>query len=299
MLDILSREFTYLWYYLVIQIEQILPFWLIGIIIGSIISVFAKDKIHELFKKLDKKLGIIGILIASILGILSPLCMYGTIPIVAALALKGMRQDYLGAFMVSSILLNPQLLIYSASLGPTDFLIRLNLAIICGFLAGMLLMIFYKNKSFFNLKSFKEKENKDTDPNVFKRLLKNMLRNIKATGPYFLLGIIITALFQRYVPSDLFTSLFINNEGFGVLMAAALGVPVYVCGGGTIPLLGEWLNRGMSIGSASAFMITGPATKLTNLSSLKSILGLKNFIIYLIYIILFAIIIGLIVDAFF
>lgn len=299
MLDILSREFTYLWYYFVVQVEQILPFWIIGIIVGSFISVFAKDKIHELFKKLDKKLGIIGILIASILGILSPLCMYGTIPIVAALALKGMRQDYLGAFMVSSILLNPQLLIYSASLGSTAFLIRLNLAIICGFLAGILLMIFYKNKSFFNFKSFKEKENKDIDPNIFKRFLKNMLRNIKATGPYFLLGIIITALFQRYVPSDLFASLFINNEGFGVLMAAALGVPVYVCGGGTIPLLGEWLNRGMSMGSASAFMITGPATKLTNLGALKSILGLKNFIIYLIYIILFAIIIGLIVDVFF
>lgn len=296
MLDILSREFTYLWYYFVVQIEQILPFWIVGIIVGSIISVFAKDKIHYLFAKLDKRLGVIGILIASILGILSPLCMYGTIPIVAALALKGLRQDYLGAFMVSSILLNPQLLIYSASLGYTVFLIRLNLAIACGFLAGILLMIFYKKRSFFNFQNFKEKENRDIDPNMVKRLLKNMLRNIKATGLYFLIGIIITALFQRYVPSDVFAGIFVNNEGFGVLMAAALGVPVYVCGGGTIPLLGEWLNKGMSIGSAAAFMITGPATKLTNLGALKSILGLKNFIIYLIYIIGFALISGTIIN---
>ena len=29
--------------------------------------------------------------------------------------------------------------------------------------------------------------------------------------------------------------LFRENEGFGVLMAATIGVPLYACGGGTIP----------------------------------------------------------------
>ena len=38
-----------------------------------------------------------------------------------------------------------------------------------------------------------------------------------------------------------------------------------MCGGGTIPLLIQWLVDGMSMGSAAAFMITGPATKITNL----------------------------------
>ena len=56
-----------------------------------------------------------------------------------------------------------------------------------------------------------------------------------------LIGILLSALFQRYVPEDLMVNVFGGNEAWGVLMAATLGVPLYACGGGTIPLLREWL----------------------------------------------------------
>lgn len=209
-----------------------------------------------------------------------------------------MKDDLLAAFMMSSILLNPQLLIYSAALGKNALIIRFNVSLLCGFLAGILIKIFYRNKKFFNFKGFEEKHNKDIDPNIFIRLLKNIGRNIKATGLYFLFGIIITVLFQMYIPQEGFANLFGSNNGFGVLMAATLGVPIYVCGGGTIPLLNEWLHMGMSKGAGTAFMITGPETKITNLGALKIVLGIKNFIIYLIYVIIFALISGIFIDIF-
>ena len=112
---------------------------------------------------------------------------------------------------------------------------------------------------------------------------------------YWIIGIVITVLFQMYVPQDAFVSLF-SNRGFGVLMARTVGVPVYVCGGGTIPLLQEWLHRGMSMGAGTAFMVTGPATKITNLGALKIVLGIKHFVYYLIYVILFALLSGLFID---
>lgn len=74
---------------------------------------------------------------------------------------------------------------------------------------------------------------------------------------------------------------FRRKRGMGVLMAATVGVPLYACGGGTIPLLREWLMTGMSIGSAAAFMITGPATKITNLGALKIVLGVRRFLLYI------------------
>ena len=55
-------------------------------------------------------------------------------------------------------------------------------------------------------------------------------------------------------------------------------------------------NLGMSIGSAAAFMITGPATKITNLGALKIVLGAKRFVLYLAYVILISLVIGLAVD---
>ena len=297
MIEIVKREVVYLWYYFDIQLRQILPYYVLGIMLGSVISVFIKDHIHGLFRRMgDTKLGVLGIVPASILGIASPLCMYGTIPLAASFSRSGIRDDWLAAFMMSSILLNPQLIIYSTALGTAALIVRVISCFLCGIVAGLLIHILYKDKSFFNFTGFDESKNRDTDPNLFMRLLKNIGRNIKATGPWFLVGVILSALFQRYVPAEFVSSLFGENEGFGVLMAATIGVPLYACGGGTIPILIQWLADGMSMGSAAAFMITGPATKITNLGALKIVLGVKRFLLYFAFVVFFSIIIGLSVN---
>ena len=113
---------------------------------------------------------------------------------------------------------------------------------------------------------------------------------------YFLIGIFLSALFQRYVPGEVMTGIFGGNEAWGVLMAATVGVPLYACGGGTIPLLQGWLWDGMSMGSAAAFMITGPATKITNLGALKIVLGMRRFLLYIGYVMLFSFVTGLLVN---
>jgi uncharacterized membrane protein YraQ (UPF0718 family) len=298
MTEILTREFIYFWYYFDIQFRQIAGYWILGMVLGSLISVFGKEKIHRLFIALQgKKLGVLGVIPASLIGIASPLCMYGTIPIAASFAEKGMEEDWLAAFMMSSILLNPQLLFYSAALGPVALIIRFTSCFICGIAAGLGVRIFFKRRKFFNFAGFTAPTNRDTDPNPAVRFLKNLGRNIRATGLYFLIGIVLSALFQRYVPVDAMTALFgKGNRGFGLLMAATIGVPLYMCGGGTIPLLAGWLQSGMTMGSATAFMITGPATKITNLGAVKIVLGLKNFIFYLAFTILFSLVSGFLVD---
>ena len=297
MIDILRREAVYLWYYFSVQFEQIFRYWVLGMVLGSFISVFLKDRIHGLFRSLgDKRLGVFGTVIASALGIASPLCMYGTIPIAASFSKSGMGDDWLAAFMMSSILLNPQLIIYSAALGRAALLVRIVSCFLCGIVAGLLIRFFYKGRPFFRFDGFEEPKSRDTDPNILLRILKNLGRNVKATALYFLIGIALSALFQRYVPAEAMTALFGGNEAFGVFMAATIGVPLYMCGGGTIPLLQMWLYDGMSLGSAASFMLTGPATKITNLGALKIVLGLKRFLLYLLFVLLFSFATGVIVN---
>lgn len=296
-MEIIRREFIYIWYYFAIQLEQIFRWWVLGMVIGSAVSVFAKDYIHQAFRSLQgKKLGIGGIVVASALGIASPLCMYGTIPIAASFSKGGMKDSWLAAFMMSSILLNPQLIIYSAALGGAVLTVRIVSCFFCGVTVGLLLHIFYKDKPFFNFSGFDEPRSRDTDPNLFVRYLKNLWRNVKATGVYFLIGVLLSALFQRYVPAEALTALFGGNKALGVLMAATIGVPLYACGGGTIPLLQSWLLDGMSIGSAASFMLTGPSTKITNLGALKIVLGLKHFLIYVAYVMSFSFVMGIVVN---
>ena len=152
-------------------------------------------------------------------------------------------------------------------------------------------------KKFFRFDGFYgEISNRDVDKNIFLRYVKNVGRNLRATGGYFLLGIFLSAVFQRYVSPEIFARLFGRKNAFGVLMAATIGVPLYACGGGTIPLLQQWLASGMSMGSATAFMITGPATKITNLGALKIVLGIKHFLMYLGFVMAFALLSGFIVN---
>lgn len=295
----IKREFIYLWFYFSVQLEQIIGYWVLGIVLGSIVSVFAKDKIHSAFFRIsEKNPGMIGLALASLLGIASPLCMYGTIPIAAAFSKKGVKDDMLAAFMTSSILLNPQLLFYSGILGRSVLLVRFLSCFLCGIGAGFCVRYLYQDRDFFKFTVFEPAAGRDTDPNLILRLIKNIGRNIKATGGYFLLGILLSALFQRYVPADTFGNLFQEQKGFGVLMAATIGVPLYACGGGTIPLLQQWMASGMSLGAAAAFMITGPATKITNLGALKIVLGLPRFILYFAYIILFSFLTGMLIECF-
>lgn len=297
MLALIQREGVYLWYYFDLQLRQIFGYWVLGMVLGSLISVFVKDHIHGLFRSIQgRRLGVVGIVIASALGIASPLCMYGTIPLAASFSESGMEDDWLAAFMMSSILLNPQLIFYSMALGRTALMIRVASCFLCGITAGLLLRWFYRGKPFFNFTGFSAPASRDTDPNPMLRFLKNLGRNVKTTGPMFLLGVVLSAVFQRYVPAELVADLFGDNRGFGVLMAATVGVPLYACGGGTIPLLQAWLLDGMSMGSAAAFMITGPATKITNLGAAKIVLGAKRFALYLAFTVLFALATGWLMD---
>lgn len=291
------REFIYIWYYFEIQFRQICRYWILGMLIGSFVSVFAKDQIHGVFAGMrNKKWGLFGIIPACILGIASPLCMYGTIPIAASFRKQGMREDWLAAFMMASILLNPQLIIYSAALGTAALTVRIITCFLCGCAAGLLVFLFYRDRDFFDFSGFEEKAGHDTHPNLLIRYMLNVWRNMKATGLYFLFGILLSALFQRYVPQDLMTRLFGGNEAWGVLMAATIGVPLYACGGGTIPLLQQWLWEGMSMGSAAAFMITGPATKITNLGALKIAVGWRRFVLYILFVMLFSFLCGMAVN---
>jgi uncharacterized membrane protein YraQ (UPF0718 family) len=291
------NEIFIVFFYVTLQFKQIFIFWFLGVMISSLLTVFASGRINRALMGMNPgKFQVGATVLAALIGAVSPICMYGTVPLIAAFGRKGVPQYLLAAFMVSSILINPNLLVYSFVLGVPMALIRLAACLAAGILAGILAHYFFKRNMLFRFEGFAEPEHRNHGMSGFKMLARDIRRGILKTAPYFLAGIFLTALFDRYFPKDWIVQLFGSNKGFGVLLAASLGVPVYVCGGGTIPLLKAWLEAGMSPGSALAFMITGPATKLTNLSAVKMILGMKNFILYIAFMLGWALVTGFGVD---
>lgn len=287
-------ELLIIFYLTVLQWKRIFWFWLLGVAFGSLLSVFASGKINQAIARMNPRAFQPGVtVLAALLGAASPICMYGTVPLIASVGRKGVPHYLLAAFMVSSILINPSLFIYSFALGTPMALARLGFSLLAGISAGLLAYFLGKRQTLFRFEDFGEPECRNQKEPGFIGFARDFKRGILKTVPYFLIGILLAALFERYFPKDWIVRLFGSNEGLGVLLAASIGVPVYVCGGGTVPLLKTWLEAGMSPGSALAFMVTGPATKLTNLSAVKIILGMRNFLWYIVFMFGFALIAGL------
>ena len=70
-----------------------------------------------------------------------------------------------------------------------------------------------------------------------------------------------------------------------LVLFSAFGIASPLCMYGTIPI-------------AASFMITGPATKITNLGALKIVLGMRRFLLYLAFVMLFSLVTGLVVNLF-
>lgn len=173
MSEILYREFVYLAYYFEIQFTQIAGYYLFGIVTGSLISVFLKKRILSAMEAVGRYSdGFPALVLSSALGIASPLCMYGTIPIAASLAKGGIRHPALASFMMSSILLNPQLIVYSAALGSTALAVRILSCFVCGITAGVVVKL--SGREFFRFSVREERQDRDSDPRLWLRFLKNL-----------------------------------------------------------------------------------------------------------------------------
>lgn len=282
------------------QFNLLLPYWLLGVMTGTILSTYAGNKIGSFVAEIAKsKLEIVVLFAAGALGVISPICMYGTIPLVAALGKKGVPQHILATFMMSSILLNPNLLILSFTLGSKIALLRLFVSLAAGITAGILVKLIYKGKKLFSFEGFEGQANcSSVNRTGIKKFAHNLNKTIVITGQYLLIGIFLTAIFDRYFPIKDIKVLLGSRSLVSVFLSASVGVPLYLCGGGTIPIIRSWLNAGMGAGSAVAFMISGPATKLNNLSAVKMVLGARNFIVYIVYSISFATLSGVLINLF-
>ena len=272
--------------------RQISPYWASGLIVGSLVSVFLSEKITGKMAQLAVgRFWFVPLCLSAFLGIVSPLCMYGTIPIIAALGKKGVPQHLLTGFMVSSILLNPNILFLTFVLGTHIALIRLSLSLLSGILAGILVYFLFRQKSLFALERFTPQQDKPK-----KTFFLDLFKAFRITTPYLLFGITLTALFDRYIPPDWISSMFGSRRGLGVLFSTTLSIPLYACGGGTIPLINAWLRAGMGTGDAMAFMLAGPAVKINNLSAVKTIFTTKNFVFYIVYCLGFSMLCGFIIN---
>jgi len=264
---------------------ELWPYLVIGIIATSAIKVFvSKQWIAEFFQKNRKS----SIILAALLGVLSPLGSYVAIPLCAALFTLGTPLPVLMAFLVSSPLINPNLFFLTAgAFGMELAILRVISALILGIIAG------YSTRYFINVDIIAKIKSKQIEGNYFTEMVKkeeasllrifgiDLYKMTRYVSKYFFIAIILAALIKITFPTEILSGFFSDDNFWAVLLSTSAGVPFYVCGGAAIPVVQELASLGMNKGSVLAFFISGPVTKISNLVLMQAAFGSRIFGIYL------------------
>lgn len=278
--------FIRLWYFLVI-----------GIVVGSVISVYLP---RSKLSSVAKRSGFKGIVIASLLGAVSPLGSYAVIPIFAALLASGLPKAPVMAFLVSSPLINPVMFFWTWTvINPSIAFARLVSAITLGMFCGVVVDYLAKKQFILDqalqgasanpgpqetldLSTFPDEEKSGSK---LREALVLMWNTAKYPGRYFLIAIMLAAVVETYVPTDAIIR-YMGGSKTSVLIATAMSIPFYVCGGGAIPIVAQFLHMGMNKGAALAYFVVGPATRIAPMLTVLALVRKKVFLVYFMVVVL-------------
>jgi hypothetical protein len=99
-------------------------------------------------------------------------------------------------------------------------------------------------------------------------------------GKALLVGLVIAGIISVAVPNDYFAG--ILGTGIGAkLVMMLIGIPIYVCATGSVPIASALIVKGISPGAALVFLMTGPATNAATIATVWRTMGKKTAIIYL------------------
>lgn len=257
------------------------PYVVLGVVASQALRY---TKLTAVVKRACAGAPFVSVLLAAVLGLVSPLCTYGTVPVVLQLYRAGVPLAPLVTFLSASSLMNPQLFILTwGGISPEMALIRffavLIFAVVLGVVVHRLPARWITNPAVLERP---EPAGCEVPAKRFewRRFLRECYDNTLYIGYYLVIGILLGAAVEVYVPGRWIAAAFRPGQWTSVALAAVLGVPLYACGGGTIPLIRSLITRGMSQGAALAFFISGPATRITPLLALAAILKPRFIAVY-------------------
>ncbi len=289
MLSFLSDFFAALW----LVTAQMAPWLLLGFLVAGLLSVYVSAR------WLERHLGGGGhapVWKAAIFGVPLPLCSCGVIPVAASLRRHGASPAATTSFLIST----PQtgvdsIAVTGALMGPFFAVFRPLAALVTGVLGGSMV------QATQSAAEMKAAPPAGSGPDLRGGRLRAALsygfealpRDI---GTALIIGLLLAALISAVVPAGSLGGL-LGGGVLPVLVMIVVGIPLYVCATGSVPLAAGFIHAGVSPGAALAFLIAGPATNAATVTTLLKVLGRKTTIIYLATVGLSAFGAGLLLDA--
>ena len=103
---------------------------------------------------------------------------------------------------------------------------------------------------------------------------------IKKVWLYIIIGVGIGAAIHNWIPESVISALLGQDKWYSVLLATAVGVPMYADIFGTLPIAEALVSKGVGIGTALSFMMAVTALSLPSMILLKKVVKTKLLVIF-------------------
>ena len=245
-------------------------------LVGIVRSYFTTEKTRKI---LEGKSLFAGNVMASLLGIVTPFCSCSAIPLFLGFVEAGVPLGVTFSFLIAAPMVNEVALVLLVGLfGWKVALIYVStglaIAILSGWLIGKFKLEKYVADWVYQVKSNHEQEAEIKLS--FNERIKAGYAAVKETlgkiWIYIILGIAVGAGAHGYVPEDYMGQLLGNEHWYGVPLAILIGIPMYSNAAGIIPIVSVLIEKGVSLGTALAFMMSVIALSLPEIIILKKVL---------------------------
>lgn len=286
-------------YFVIITLELTALFIGISTLIGMILKYVSQEKIS---KWMAGK-GILGNIMATFVGAITPFCACSTIPMAKGLMNAGVSFSAILSFIIASPLLNPIILAMLLALVGWKacliyFMLVFALAVWLGLIFGKLGSSAEATQS---VGCSCTKEHPDDHQNSFFQRLRsaflNAVSDYKAVFWYLIIGVGIGSLIYGYLPEDIVLRFAGGRSPLAIPIAALIGIPLYIRTETAIPIGLALMQKGMSIGAVVALIIGGAGMAIPEMTMLASIFRKKTVAVIVFAVFITAVVSGFVFNA--
>lgn len=222
----------------------------------------------------------VGNVLAAVLGIVTPFCSCSAVPLFIGFVESGIPLGVTFSFLVAAPTINEVAVIllfglFGWQVAGLYVASGLAIAILAGIVIGRLKMERYVEDFVWQIQvqgdsvaeklSFQER---------VKRSWESVQEIVGKVWVYVVVGIAIGAGIHGYIPESALTDIMGRQAWWSVPAAVLLGIPLYANAAGIIPIVGALIEKGASLGTTLAFMMSVIGLSLPEAVILRRVLKL-------------------------
>jgi uncharacterized membrane protein YraQ (UPF0718 family) len=220
----------------------------------------------------------VGNVLAALLGVVTPFCSCSAVPLFIGFVESGIPLGVTFSFLIATPIVNEVaivllLALFGWKIAGFYILSGLVIAILAGFIIGRLKLERHVEDFVWKIhQQGSVEEEKLTWPVRFERAWGSVKEILRKVWLYVVVAIAIGAAIHGYVPESALAGIMGKQAWWSVPVAVLLAIPLYSNAAGMIPIVSALIEKGASLGTALAFMMSVVGLSLPEAIILRRVL---------------------------